>query len=571
LYRPNRPVRAPVRRPAQIIPGAMKSIAVSTRHSPRVFSPRICRRRDLAVPHESLWGRWNKLELFNRASGPEIQKYLRDPKAARELSWDRSAEPGDSRVAGILDARKLTELSAPGFEPTVGVIADYIPIAEKSRVYRDLWSARILRFCPQCIKSGVHVTYFQLHFVGRCPVHGVELQTCCPACRRPIEYLHGQIGGCSRFRCSCDRHLWNWESKPRCSVSALLKQRHAEAGDWIRAATRRGEMLHYPWKHESRNDGSEKKNARLQSFATLIARAYPELGRLPSNFNNKVANRIVTSRVNGSAGLCAAPERLRLVAVYKSICRHYRLRLLRHHRAAIGEVYLTKGWPLCGNYGEVCLAAPFAPAASAFIAWRMYWEGVNSPHELNRPRGQYVPMENVNRGPLHWTITLEDRFFDLVSSPEWKREECLSREIRLRWFAEVCMRVFDECLLIVTHQFQEKHRIDGRHHWRVTTAWITGRMIPFMLPRCERDRSATLFWLRKYQRAADTPSLARSIAKPPSKAEFQTYRDAERRRLDWVTGLLHIRTRNTRACTMGEGRTESDLKSKRGRAQRRHG
>lgn len=511
----------------------MKSIAVSPRHTPRKLAPRICWRRDLAVPHESLWSRWNKLELFNRATCRDIQGYLRSPGATREHAWERSAEAGDSRVRGVLDRVKLGDLSAPGFARTMGVIADYLPEAEKSRSKRDLWTAPNLRYCPQCLKAGVHVTYFQFYFVERCPVHGAGLRTQCPSCCSSIEYRHGWERCCTRFACSCRRPLWNWEEKPICEVTSDLKQGHAEAGEWVRAAMRQGKMLHYSWEYPSHTDRRNKKPDRIRPFATLAAHAYPELGRLPSNFSHEFEERIVTSQVNGGTGR-ATSERLRLVATYKAICRYLRRRLLRCHRAAIIEIGHQNCRPLRGSFGELWWRAPFAPAASAFIAWRMYWEGIESPVELDARRGNYVQLHRIGREAEHWTISLQERFYHLVSSPEWHAQTRLSNEVLVRWFAEVCLRVFDECLMRIHQQFQKKVPIDGSPHWKFTTEWIDGALVPLMLPRREKDGSATLFWIFPYRRAIDAPFLAKAIEEAPSKAELTAYCEAERL---WINRL----------------------------------
>lgn len=506
----------------------MKAIPVSPRHPKRISSPTVCWRRDLAIPHESLWGRWNKLELFNRSTGQDIRAYLRAPQATRELAWERSAEPGDSRVQGVLNGKKLAKLSAPGFACTVGVIADYFPVAEKSRFQRDLWTAPDLKYCPQCLKAGAHVTYFQFWFVERCPVHGVTLLSNCPSCRKPAEYRHGRDECCSRFSCACGRPLWDWARKPVCRVTEDLKGRHADAGAWMLAAMQHARMLHFPWAYGPDSDECDNEVDPVQAFATVVATAFPELGRLRCNFNDRLAQQIVTTRVGGYLDGASQSDRLRLVAVYKSICRYFRRRLLRRHKSAIAKIERLKSRPLCGNFGELEWTAPFAPAASAFIAWRMYWEGIKSPIELRGCRGDYVPAARVDYGPVHWTIALEERFHNLVSSPKWNAHARLSSEIRVCWFAQVCLRTFDECLLRIHHEFQNRAPIDGRVHWRFTTKWINGAMIPSMLPRCEKDGTATLFWISR-ARTADFPRLVQAVDQSPSKDDFRHFKTGERR------------------------------------------
>jgi hypothetical protein len=106
-----------IRRISSRVNKSMRTLAISPRHRPRQDAARVCTRKDLAVPHESLWCRCNKLEVFNRAESMDVRDYLRRSGAVRERAWERGAEAGDCRVIGVLDERKLRNLSANNGPP----------------------------------------------------------------------------------------------------------------------------------------------------------------------------------------------------------------------------------------------------------------------------------------------------------------------------------------------------------------------------------------------------------------------------------------------------------------------
>src|SRR5580693_5254033 len=79
-------------------------------HAPKLSPPlqsRICWRKDLAVPHESLWGRLNKLSLLNQIAGKEVEQLLMDKNRPREHSYSRGWDAGDLRVRARYDEGKL--------------------------------------------------------------------------------------------------------------------------------------------------------------------------------------------------------------------------------------------------------------------------------------------------------------------------------------------------------------------------------------------------------------------------------------------------------------------------------
>ena len=469
------------------------------------------------MPHESLWCRCNKLEVFNRAEYMDVRDYLRRPGAVRERAWERGAEAGDCRVTGVLDQRRLLDLSAEEGTRTLGVLADYMPTLEHSRSARDIWSWTNLRYCPICLDAGVHVTYFQFAFVSRCPVHRVRLETRCPKCRRQIPYSLGAYRSARRFGCVCGRKLWGWEKAPENRVTSPMKAGHARAGEWVTEVMNFGPTLHHPW-HCVSWDGP----IRLRQFSSFIALVRPSLGHLRSNYDSRVEQSVRCTRINPVPTSHGQSEMSRLVATYKSICRHLYRRYLRRHRRAIRVMAKLICRGLVGDYGELEWARPFGLAASAFVAWRMYWEGLKSPSDVFKPRDYRRCVGLCG----DWKDVLIERFKNLASCPRLCAPRSLITEIRVRWFARACLGVFQECLGDILGVFADKPKEKG-HRWTYSTSAIRGYDIPLMLPIIERDGMATLHWLSEFSSKSELPAVAENISRPPTASDCADFQKAQ--------------------------------------------
>lgn len=60
-----------------------------------------------------------------------------------------------------------------------------------------------LKYCPECIKKGLHYYYQQLKFENRCHKHNLLLEKGCPFCGKPVPYIL-EIDNLDSFTCpSC--------------------------------------------------------------------------------------------------------------------------------------------------------------------------------------------------------------------------------------------------------------------------------------------------------------------------------------------------------------------------------
>jgi hypothetical protein len=289
--------------------------------------------------------------------------------------------------------------------------------------------------------------------------------------------------------------------------------------------TQKKERLHYC---RGGNAGRDPKTdycaLGFTKLATFFPMALPALGRLPENFDKKLSHLISTSRFpkpvrTGTSGYFA--HRSQLIAIYKSVCRHFYRRYFRAHRRAILVVSRICSQSTQSLDGELAWRRPFAPAAMAFVLWRMYWESLISPRELFRPR------KSIRRLPfyterIHWKQLVADRLREQFGGCISGISRAIAEEIQLRWFAEACLRTLDESLVLFVNSFKRFKQPDHRN--RISTNWITGALVPFMLADISKDGCVILNWLLPYGKPIlERESYLSLIQDPPSKSETNDF------------------------------------------------
>jgi hypothetical protein len=161
----------------------------------------------------------------------------------------------------------------------------------------------------------------------------------------------------------------------------------------------------------------------------------------------------------------------------------------------------------------------------AFVFWRMYWETLLSPDELFRPRVS-VRRLDYSTERIHWKQRLVDRVRDNFGTMKKDVTRAISDEIDLHWFAEICLRTFDECLVQVigAHKGSRKHDFMTR---RLNTKWIDGSLVPLMLADIRGDDSVILHWYYPYGRPIRERDFWKSlIPNAPTKRESLGFTEA---------------------------------------------
>jgi hypothetical protein len=62
--------------------------------------------------------------------------------------------------------------------------------------------ARVLRYCPECLRRGWHFALYQLKFISLCPIHQLPLQESCTTCGRRVPYQLTTAVFDAPFQCS---------------------------------------------------------------------------------------------------------------------------------------------------------------------------------------------------------------------------------------------------------------------------------------------------------------------------------------------------------------------------------
>jgi hypothetical protein len=155
----------------------------------------------------------------------------------------------------------------------------------------------------------------------------------------------------------------------------------------------------------------------------------------------------------------------------------------------------------------------------------MYWETLLSPDELLRPRVS-VRRLDFSTERIHWKQRLVDRVRKNFGTMKKGIARPIADEIDLRWFGEVCIRTFDECLVSVLRA-QKGSRKNDLTRGYVYTNWIRGSLVPLMLADVREDGSVILHWYYPYGRPIRERNYFESLVrKAPSKGESNKFAEA---------------------------------------------
>lgn len=147
---------------------------------------------DFAANYDSPWSLIQKLCWLNGAPAPDVLHAARIVTAP--CSRAALVKLRCDRVDWLSPRSASTEsgLTAQAHRFVLDVKANFA----RSEIRRPLAIPlhACLRLCPLCIRTGGHSVVHQLVGLVRCPFHGVQLTSVCPACSRWLpEYAVGDI------------------------------------------------------------------------------------------------------------------------------------------------------------------------------------------------------------------------------------------------------------------------------------------------------------------------------------------------------------------------------------------
>lgn len=326
-----------------------------------------------------------------------------------------------------------------------------------------------LRWCPECIKSALHPILFQLPVVHSCPAHYVELQDQCPRCRTPIPYkLYGSSTAVPLFFChACKYDLLRniRDTLIRTAPTPLVMEALAAETSVLdfcdRLPMRTGGILTGADARAYRelvlsiprrsNDaarfasfakqvmaslaGNEADSSLRPSHVFLEARAYRGKSNAAESFSCGWSKHLIPT----------SDKRLVQAAlVYRAVRRNLWRRRVRDHRQCVNTICKKLWWPIVGSEMQaVC------PIATAFIRWRMYWEGTSVPTVLcgypqSPPLGLIAWLSSVAPvGSASWSDTASN----------WLLKHVLGRELLIS---------FDALLIQACKDLAENHTVWNR-------------------------------------------------------------------------------------------------------------
>jgi hypothetical protein len=142
------------------------------------------------------------------------------------------------------DLRNGLPFNAAILAPRLGVAGRTLRasvLAIEDEVVARALCADVLRFCPQCLRSGLHATLHQCVLINVCLAHRQQLRARCPHCDSPIPYRFDALAAVHPYACPlCDRLLipalaqpagrpghWSAAQHARLISAQRLVERHA--------------------------------------------------------------------------------------------------------------------------------------------------------------------------------------------------------------------------------------------------------------------------------------------------------------------------------------------------------
>lgn len=186
-------------------------------------------RDDSMVPGESVYSLWNKISWYGVAQPIYLLWECRSP-SDRLVTYPHEVNFGnaDCLLGNIEHSDPL---------PMLGGTLPCVRLRQINDGWRrDVparWRCESLRFCPECIASGVHLNLHQHLGLSVCPVHDAILRTRCPRCHFTIPYSCKT--GQRAFSCPRCGFVFLGEGMIEFSFPPNVRQLYVNADDKFRA------------------------------------------------------------------------------------------------------------------------------------------------------------------------------------------------------------------------------------------------------------------------------------------------------------------------------------------------
>lgn len=247
---------------------------------------------------------------------------------------------------------------------------------------------QVLRYCPDCLRSGYQSALFQIDGMRECPIHGEPLQSVCMQCgTKTPRYALTEAGFSTPFFCeTCSSPLagefdpQRWDDRSfRDDVQTALAP-FARWLDNLSASSlswKNWDEWHFPLRWHCSE--TERRVATLQ---TLLS-ALPPDSRLKGLEDQRMGPRLFLGSIisenstdDADTGMRLGSSRKDRIAIYKSIRRHvvHKLSGCGSTRAAIRP--LAEIIDQMHMDGAIHLSLSACPRAQALALWRLHFEEV---------------------------------------------------------------------------------------------------------------------------------------------------------------------------------------------------
>ena len=324
--------------------------------------------------HLSFWSIAHRFCAANHISSADFKRYFRLASGRmRYLLGVTMPGSPDLRLLDGFDQEKISSAIHDQKRMVVRFCTD--KCRDKQALPFHVEVADFLRFCPICLKRGIHTLPSQFIPTRYCILHGIALHEKCPKCSKSIPYtLPGDAGP---FSCDCGYQFWDGRFGFNFRVSKRERSWFEEAGDRF-------------WR--AFNFACANCPPVLGDRTMLLDHVhamFPHIQPIPHNVDYSIEQQasytLIEVQAHRKKQISWSSHRQKQAeTIYKSVRRYYYRRLLKHHKPAVRALYRARHFSSYdysggGTRAYLRVLPDLDPLALAYIAWRCYWELVSWP------------------------------------------------------------------------------------------------------------------------------------------------------------------------------------------------